>query len=293
MQRRTWLKPVDIISTAFIALLLGLTLIYYGRIPLARLIAGRYMAAVVLVAGAAILHHRNRNNRLFSYFHEFLPLFIVPFVFDSLCGLTHYVNPADMDPALARLDEAIFGAAPGALMEGLINPALTTVLQLCYTSYYFLPVVLCIILYFGRDRAGFDTSVFGIVLGFFLSYAGYLMVPALGPRFYLDGVYNHDLMRGGLAAAIDGTLNNLEGRNRDAFPSGHTEMVLIVLYYAWIYRRWYFWAALPLVAGLIFSTVYLRYHYAVDVFAGMALAAVTVIASRALHKALSGGPGEA
>ena len=113
-----------------------------------------------------------------------------------------------------------------------------------------------------------------------------LLVPALGPRFYLDGTFNHDLMRGPLASASVSTLNTLGGENRDAFPSGHTEIVMIVLVYAWTYRRWYFWVALPLVTGLIISTVYLRYHYAVDVLAGMVLAPLCVFLASFIYRRL-------
>ena len=90
---------------------------------------------------------------------------------------------------------------------------------------------------------------------------------------------------------VTGTLNMLEGENRDAFPSGHTEVVIIVLIYAWTYRRWYFWMALPLVTGLIISTVYLRYHYVVDVLAGMVLAPLCVFLASYLYRRLASAVG--
>jgi membrane-associated phospholipid phosphatase len=284
MSRLRFLWPIDALSVVFIALLLALTIVFFGRIPDAGLIAARYAAAIFLVILSSYAAHKRQHNVVLKYIHVFMPLFIVLFTFDSLSRLTHYVNPVDMDPLLARLDERVFGVAPGVWMERFINPVLTTVLQLCYTSYYFVPVVFGLILYFRGAGTAFDRSVFGIVLGFFISYVGYLLVPALGPRYYLDGAYDSGLMRGHIAGAVNDTLNKLEGVNRDAFPSGHTEVVLIVLYYAWIYKRWYFWLALPLVTGLIISTVYLRYHYAVDVLAGAVLAPVSIWAAGWLYE---------
>lgn len=284
MFRLLSLRPVDALSVVFIAILLALTLISFGRIPDAGLLAARYAAAIFLVFLSSYAARKTPGNPVLKYINVFMPLFIVLFTFDSLSRLTHYVNPVDMDPILAWLDERVFGVVPGVWMERLINPVFTTVLQLCYTSYYFVPVAFGLILYFKGAGEPFDRSVFGIVFGFFISYVGYLLVPALGPRYYLDGVYDAGLMRGRLASAINDTLNMLEGQNRDAFPSGHTEVVLIVLFYAWQYKRWYFWLALPLVTGLIVSTVYLRYHYAVDVLAGVILAPVCVWAASRLYE---------
>ena len=279
------MKPVAALSLFFLLFLLALTLVFHGRIPGYGVLALRYAGAAVAVLLSSGLRRHNPKSVFFTYLEVFMPLFIVLFVFDSLSHLTHYVNPIDRDGALARIDEAIFGYSPVLKLQGAIRPALTTLLQLCYTSYYFVPVVFCLILYFRNPEKEFEQAVFGIILGFFVSYVGYLLVPALGPRFYLKSLFSHDLMRGPLATAIDDTLNVLEGRNRDAFPSGHTEIVLIVLMYAWRFKRWYFWVALPPIIGLIFSTVYLRYHYAIDVIAGAALAPICFVAATLIYKA--------
>lgn len=217
-----------------------------------------------------------------------LPVLIILFSFFSLSGLTHYVNPVDRDRELASLDTAIFGGHPGVMLQPYIRPWLTTVLQLCYTSYYFIAITFCSILYLQKRRAEFDRAVFGVVFAFFVSYAGYLLVPALGPRFYINDAFTADLMRGPAASAIDSALNLAEGVNRDAFPSGHTMIVLVVLVYAWKFMKGFFWAAVPVAAGLVVSTVYLRYHYAVDVIAGIILAPAGVYIAERLFRFLSG-----
>lgn len=276
-------KPVDSLIVLFIGSLLCLTIVCNGRIPGGTGLALRYAGVILLVAISSYSRHRLPDSRLLTYINVFMPLFAVMFTFDSLSSLTQYINSKDLDPELASLDLLIFGVHPAVVMQAMIHPALTTILQLCYMSYYFLPVILCLMLYFSGETVNFDRSVFGIVLGFYLSYIGYLLVPALGPRHYIGEMFTHDLMRGPLASGINDTLNMLEGENRDAFPSGHTEVVLIVLFYAWTYRRWFFWVSLPLVTGLIFSTVYLRYHYAVDVIAGAVLAPMSVWAATGIY----------
>ena len=56
-------------------------------------------------------------------------------------------------------------------------------------------------------------------------------------------------------------------------PSGHTAIALLVLFLSYRYARLLFYLFCPIVAALILSTVYLRYHYVIDLFAGAALAA--------------------
>ena len=80
-----------------------------------------------------------------------------------------------------------------------------------------------------------------------------------------------------LSRAIATTINELERTKFDVFPSGHT-MITTVGAPGRLSPR----AAgssgclLPVAVGLILSTVYCRYHYVVDVLAGLILAFVSV-----------------
>ncbi len=276
-------KPVTQLSAIFLLFLLVLTLLNFGKIPGAGILALRYGAVMTVVLTTAWMRNKLPQSALIKFIDLLMPLFVILFTFDSMSHLTAYINPPDKDYLLARIDSCIVGPVPGAWLAWMINPALTTVLQVCYTSYYFVPIIFCLILLLKKEGEYFDISLFGITFGFFVSYLGYIIVPALGPRYYLEGQFTHGLMRDGLARAINSTLNFLEGTNRDAFPSGHTEVVLIVLMYAWRYKRWFFWLALPLAFGLVLATIYLRYHYIVDVIAGAALAPVCVWAADRLY----------
>jgi membrane-associated phospholipid phosphatase len=87
---------------------------------------------------------------------------------------------------------------------------------------------------------------------------------------------------------IQDALNALEKNKTDAFPSGHTAISLMCLYYAWKEREKKLVAVLiPVVTGLLFSTVYLRYHYVIDVIAGLALTGLTIVLAPGLRRLLS------
>ena len=63
-----------------------------------------------------------------------------------------------------------------------------------------------------------------------------------------------------------------EGVYRGSFPSGHTAVALLCLFRARRLSAGLSMLYVPIVTGIIFSTVYLHYHYVVDVLAGAALA---------------------
>jgi len=67
-------------------------------------------------------------------------------------------------------------------------------------------------------------------------------------------------------------------------PSGHTQIALMVLYLACRYERTVFYIFSPIVCGLVFSTIYLRYHYVIDLLAGMTLAMGCVIIGPRLYR---------
>ena len=67
-------------------------------------------------------------------------------------------------------------------------------------------------------------------------------------------------------------LDTAESVKVDCFPSGHTAGAVLVILAT---RKWMprlFWVVLPIASSLIFATVYLRYHYVIDLIAGAALA---------------------
>jgi membrane-associated phospholipid phosphatase len=88
---------------------------------------------------------------------------------------------------------------------------------------------------------------------------------------------------------IRDTLNLLEELKYDAFPSGHTAVILITLFFSLKYRKKTFFFFLIPVLGLIFSTVYCRYHYVIDVLAGIALAGLCLYLGPKIHVAIKRG----
>jgi membrane-associated phospholipid phosphatase len=288
------LKPSDLLTLFFMVLLSGLALCSASGNPSwTRLVATYAVLALAVLAAAA---YRTRVSPARRGFHLSVAVSVltVALVFDSLGALIAGFQRATCDATLIAIDQAIFGVHPTVWLERFADPGLTNLLQVAYLSYYFIPLALGIVLVVRGRFEAFEEVLFGILLCFYLSYLGYLLFPALGPRFTLSQFQDASLQVPPFTAKIQETLNALEKNKTDAFPSGHTAVSLICLYYAWKVReRVLFALMVPAVAGLIVATVYLRYHYVIDVIAGIALTVITVALAPRLQRLFSGARAQA
>jgi hypothetical protein len=111
------------------------------------------------------------------------PVALIPITYKELTYLIPLIHPRDYDETLAWIDLRFLGVHPTVWLERFTWPLLTEVLQLTYSTYYFLPLVLGVVLWRNRSFEQFHFWVFIVVLGFYLSYLGYIAVPVIGPRF--------------------------------------------------------------------------------------------------------------
>ena len=189
----------------------------------------------------------------------------------------------DYDQLLMAIDRWLFRINASEWLGGFANPGLTEVLQIAYSLFYVFFVAIGLELYLKRDLSQFRYFRFTVVYGFFISYIGYFFLPAVGPRFTLHDFSKIDIELPGLylTPALRWFVNIFESipsgasnaialanAQRDVFPSGHTMMTVIAAILAFEYKlkiRYYVFCAGML---LILATVYLRYHYLIDLVAG-------------------------
>jgi membrane-associated phospholipid phosphatase len=289
LRKGRW-RAVDILSISFLLFLISLTLFFRHSIPRWGLLIVLYFALTGFLL--FLIYANRKHGRLFEIIHDFVfPVAAVFLIFDSLGGLVHYVNPIDRDRLLIEIDYYLFGVHPTVWLEGLSSPWLTELLQIAYSTYYFLPILYGIFLKIHHKRDEFELSLFLVIFCFYLSFIGYILVPAIGPRFTLDYLQNtpYSSIKGiYFAEFIRNTLDSIEGVKRDAFPSGHSAVALVVLYLSYRFEKGLFWVYLPIVIALLFSTVYCRYHYVVDVIAGILLSIGTIYIGERLYRRWEG-----
>lgn len=190
--------------------------------------------------------------------------------FQNLQGFIHILSPVDRDDWLIAADRALFlGHDPLKLLDPLVSYYPLEFFIQVYLTYFFVPfVVLLVFLHGGKLRA-FRETIVSLVLALVIGYPGYLLLPAIGPQYTLQYEFTHPALN------TDNVLiNGIDSLPRDSFPSLHTAVSVVALILIWRHStsRLYRGAAALWLAGIVFSTVYLRIHYVTDAVAGIALA---------------------
>ena len=281
----------DLVAIGFLALLIALAVICSARIPMWPAVVATSAAIIALLTGFAVAHAR-LGGRAMRFLHSWA---FAPLVYVIYAEIHWVIGPIHRgwlaDDALIAIDRALFGGNPIDWFGAIATPWLTEIAQVAYTLFYALVVAVGAELYLRRSEADFQRFSFACACVFLGSYVGYFLVPAVGPRFTLYDFSSIErdlpglLLTKPLRAFVDAggmvpvgvqRAVALGLANRDVFPSGHTMMTLVSIWWSWRMRLAVRWPVTVVGALLVFATMYLRYHYVVDVMAGAALAAVAV-----------------
>lgn len=205
----------------------------------------------------------------FCHFWRFwYPHLFFLFCFEELGALVHLIQPSWQDAKLIAFDHWLFGVHPSVWLENLATPARNDFFQLVYLTYFTYLLIVGGVLYYRRDwRAYWSVMTYSMV-GYSIGYLIAILFPIESPWFAMASWWRGEL-RGGPFTA---TINFIEhyGRVRGAaFPSEHVAGSVAALWGAWRHRRWLFWVLLPFAACMCVSTIWGRYHYVADVFAGI------------------------
>jgi PAP2 superfamily. len=232
---------------------------------------------------------KTSSSRVVRYIRDWYPVPMILYVFKETWLMVHPIHPQDFDWLLIDIDRWIFGTDPTHWLMTFAHPVVTEILQISYACYYLILLSVFFELDLEKRHTEYFLGAFLVVYGFYLSYVGYFLLPAVGPRFTLHDFYsmNSDLPGLWVSTTLRDIVNAGESipkgvsqavdfAQRDAFPSGHTQLTLVILYIAFTNRLRSRWVLLVVGSLLIVSTVYLRYHYVVDVIAGAVFFVFTI-----------------
>lgn len=290
------LYPADFVTIIFYLFLSCLNIVFAARIKQWYLLILLNAVIVGIVYGIAKYHAARPENKVRRMIHSF---YFVPLIFVTFKELYLMIQPMhgrDYDHLLIAADRFIFGTDPTHILYTISHPVLTEILQIAYFSFYLLPIILYVSLVrAGKFEEG-EYSVYSVLYGFLVSYIGYFLLPAIGPRFTLHnfetintelpGLFLTNILREIVNSGESipaGTLNPAQVVQRDVFPSGHTMMTAIVMYLAVHFRAKAKGIILVLGTLLIFATVYLRYHYVIDVIAGLTAMVISLYTGKMIY----------
>jgi membrane-associated phospholipid phosphatase len=223
-----------------------------------------------------------------TFVREWFPLLLVLCVYTTFHEVARLVRADTVDAGLRHADELLFGVEPTLLVAPLTTPWLTEYMTFAYALFFVFPTLLLLRVYGSGDVARFREVRQALNLCFYLGLVGYMALPAIGPRYTI--AYDVPLTGYWLTRTAEHAWRTIESVQTDCFPSLHTAVSVICLVYFYRLRdlpggRVLLWVCAPLVVSLVASTIYLRYHYGVDVLAGLAVAAVCTSAAPAIVRA--------
>ena len=294
------LHSADVLIIGFFGFLSLVNVAFFARIPhwwLMILINAGAVAAICLLGWA----RHTTGSPLLALIHDW---HVAPTVFFTFKELYFMIKPIhggrDYDDVLIAADRWLFGVDPTHWLMQFSAPWLTEILQIAYTLFYALFLLIGLELYRRDDKDMFHFFMFTCVYGFYLSYVGYFFLPAVGPRFTLHdfsaldrdlpGIFLTPYLRwfvnfgGSVPMGVPNEVA-IAGTQRDVFPSGHTMMTLVLMYLSMRFRIRL--RPFILVTGslLILATVYERYHYVVDLLGGSAFMLLCVLTAPLLYRA--------
>lgn len=295
------LNATDRLLISFWGFLACVILAFHSRIPHWPFLILAEISVVVLVY---VLAYSAQSTK-WKWLRGIYDWLAFPLILFTYKLLYYIIGPfhrgRDFDRLLIEADRWLFGIDPTKWLVRISYPFVTELLQVAYALFYLYFIALGIELYMKSEIHPFQYFRFTVVYGFIFSYIWYFFLPAVGPRFTLHkfSEINQELPGLFLTQALRRFIDFFESipanvpdsvaqaaAQRDVFPSGHTMLTLMIIFLAYRFRLRL--RHPQLIAGLllILATVYLHYHYFVDVVAGAVAAFLCLATSKKLYSGL-------
>jgi len=187
--------------------------------------------------------------------------------------ITTLLGIAPKDGVMIAIDSFLFTRPLPLLMQNWTDKLFIHTMWVFYVwVYYLFPVCLMGYLYFVvGDESEFRRLRRGLVVVLLGGYIGYILVPVAGPLFTIGAQFTQPILtQPVLKKLFFDTLRY----NWDCFPSLHTAVPWLFTFLLWRRGRWWLRSlCVVAAAGVTLSTVVLRFHYGIDLIAGLVWAA--------------------
>jgi membrane-associated phospholipid phosphatase len=252
----------------------ALILIFRETLSTFRLIAALHLVGATATAYLGYIR-RTRMPGSVGFVHDWYPVMLLPVLYKEVEFLAEAFGNWGLTGRLQRIESTLFGGQPSLfLSEKLPSVVLSEFLHFCYFSYLLWVPVIGGYWYFTGKRVQFHKLLFLVFSTYAVNYLVYILFPVDSP-FYLQPALGRPF-EGHLFYDLVHFLSAHGGARGGAFPSSHVSISTVILLLTFQYeKRWAVWL-LPVYGGLVFATVFGRFHYVVDVLAGWTLAFMIV-----------------
>jgi membrane-associated phospholipid phosphatase len=214
-----------------------------------------------------IYYGRRLDSPLVNRLRLVWNMVLMNFAFSSIKELVPIWGMEPVDNLLAGIDRMLVGGDLSLLAQQWYSEPLTEMMSIGYLS--FLVALFATFIWYGF-RASLEK--FGLFCtGLFTLYAigitGYTLLPGQGPFVHFAGEYTKELT-GYVFTDWNTAIVAAGSAKYDVFPSLHVGAGLFLLMFYYSHNRRVFYVYLLPFVFIVLSTIYLRYHYLIDVLVG-------------------------
>ena len=264
-------RRTDTVMMSYLLLTALLIVLFHQTVPQWKTLVGVHLLVVILIA---VLRFIPGSAPVFIRLsRDWYPVVAFPLLYKEVEFLAAAFGNWGLTEPIRSLEVSLFAGHPSIYLSELLAWApLSEYLHLCYLSHVLiLPAVGGYWYHTRRDT--FYELIFLVSVVLSTSYLFFILFPVDSPFYLADPLpaslrdhFFHDIVH---------YVADRGGARGGAFPSTHVSVSTTIGLVAWYRQRQIAYWLLLLVPGLIFATVYGRFHYVLDIITGFALA-VTV-----------------
>jgi membrane-associated phospholipid phosphatase len=269
------LKALDYSVIIFTCLLCVLTIIFSSKVENWQLVAAAFLAGAIVYFILTEIFSRVSNTSLRILLRSLLTAGTTGFLFSEIRYVQHIFVSGWMDSYLVNFDNMLLGIESTLALQKITTPIITEAMMFAYTAYVPLIVLVALFCYWKSGSAAAEDYMLNLMYAYIFCYIWFLLFPIAGPLFHQKELYTVPL-NGGIFTWFGEWIRHNAHYPGGNFPSPHCAAGSIMLIMLYKYNRKVYFVLLPIIVLLYISTVYGRYHFAMDGVTGIAAAFLVV-----------------
>ena len=276
-------RRTDTVMVSYLLVTALLVVVFHQKVPQWLTLVGIHLVAAVLIGALRFIPAR--APVLIRFLRDWYPVIAFPLLYKEVELLAAAFGNWGLTEPIRSLEVFLFAGHPSNYLCGHLEWApLSEYLHLCYFAHVLLLPALGGYWYHTR-RETFYELIFLVSVVVATSYLFFILFPVDSPFYLADPL--PESLRGHFFYNLVHYVADRGGARGGAFPSTHVSVSTTIWLVAWYRERRIAYWLLALVPGLIFATVYGRFHYVLDVITGFAHAGIVFILGARCEKTKS------
>jgi membrane-associated phospholipid phosphatase len=258
----------------------AIPLLYFTVLTVVYLRYGVLLQASLLGVFVVVIPLAAYLSRSSEFLKSSLLFTTILLTYEALQGMTGALVNASSVVSLTGLDKMLVGVNLISIVQAAFNSPTTTLISTIFYGLHVFLVVIAVVLFWFTSRRVYKGYTYSMILTSYLALLTFIILPTAPP--WLEGAGKNMLNDGytmlpNALKTLQQTLISMESDKFAAFPSLHAAYAALFAVYTIKLKPRLALISVPILVGVLFSTIYLGQHYLVDLIAGVAYSLVSVV----------------